>query len=148
MKKNCMVYCSFEIVEKFEPKIPKNRIEGKTASEDDTIPRICVSTDIRKAVNAIPGGGLTLKLMKEMKMPMIVHAYYLYSDKFIRPTKKLLPDVDMTGEHLLLQEPEKIYRKDYEILNPYFLELTDPNGRKGVFMVGCDLKKTYKMKIL
>lgn len=141
MKKNYMVHCSFEIVEKFEPRIPKNRIEGNALSEDNTIPRICVSTDIRKAINAIPDGGLTIKLMKEMKIPMIIHAYYLYSNNFIKPSKELLPDVDMSGEHWLLQEPDKIYRKDYEILNPYFLEVTDVNERKGTFMVGCNLRQ-------
>ena len=52
MKKNCMVHCSFDLVDHFEPRVPKNRIEGKK-SEDGTIARICVASDIRNAINAI-----------------------------------------------------------------------------------------------
>ena len=48
MKKNCMVHCSFDLVDHFEPRVPKNRIEGKK-SEDGTIARICVASDIRNS---------------------------------------------------------------------------------------------------
>ena len=76
MKKNFMVHCSFDLVDHFEPRVPKNRIEGKK-SEDGTIARICVASDIRNAINAIPGGGQTVQLMQQMGMPIIIHAYYL-----------------------------------------------------------------------
>lgn len=140
MKKNCMVHCSFDLVDHFEPRVPKNRIEGKK-SEDGTIARICVASDIRNAINAIPGGGQTVQLMQQMGMPMIIHAYYLYSDEFIKPSEEQLPDVELTGERWLLKVPDKVYRRDYEITDAFFWKIKDRNGKEGIHMVGCNLKQ-------
>ena len=60
MQKQKFIHVSFDPVEKFEPKIPKNR----APEEDQTIRRICcikagkdMKKDIMKALNASPCAG-------------------------------------------------------------------------------------------
>lgn len=48
------VHVSFDIVEKFIPRVPRQRCQG----EDMSIPRICVADTILDAINAIPQAGI------------------------------------------------------------------------------------------
>lgn len=44
------IHISFDIVNEFIPRVPRQRCLG----EDETVPRICVTEDILNAVNAVP----------------------------------------------------------------------------------------------
>ena len=44
------IHISFDIVDEFTPRVPRQRCPG----EDETVPRICVAEDILIAVNSVP----------------------------------------------------------------------------------------------
>lgn len=50
------IHISFDIVDEFTPRVPRQRCPG----EDETVPRICVAEDILNAVNAVPQAGLVM----------------------------------------------------------------------------------------
>lgn len=72
-----MVHVSFDLVDEFIPRVPKQRCEG----ENNTIKRICVAPSIIEALNAIPQAGLVVRNMKSLGLPVIIHCYYLKADK-------------------------------------------------------------------
>ena len=67
------IHVSFDIVDEFIPRVPRQRCPG----EDETVPRICVAEDILNAVNAVPQAGLVMENMKSLGLPVVIHAYYL-----------------------------------------------------------------------
>ena len=71
------VHCSWDILEpdSLVPRIPKTRIDGPNVKEDDTVPRICVSDTVQRALMAMPGTGKIIKNMQKYKVPVIIHAY-------------------------------------------------------------------------
>ena len=54
------IHVSLDIVERFVPRIPGQRIPG----EDGTIPRICVSNRLLDCINAMPSGPEALQSME------------------------------------------------------------------------------------
>ena len=91
----------------FTPRIPTNRFEGDLAEhpwlgripEDDTIPRICVTTNISYAINAI---GLPLVSKTGIRG-------YLYKALNPRAVSRdlpriLVPDANETNEHWILSK--------------------------------------------
>lgn len=69
-----MVHCSFDTVTEFNPRVPKQRVEGMF-TEDDKIKRICVAPTVQQALRGIPQSGMVMETMKKLKLPIIVHAY-------------------------------------------------------------------------
>lgn len=122
-----LVHVSFEIIDEFIPRIPKDRADG----EDNTIPRICVTTDIVRAINALPNGSLVLHKMRVLKLPTIIHVYYLKADKVMsnEEVAKHVPDALSSGEMWILEKPKSVYRVDYEITDMIQSEIKDCNSK-------------------
>lgn len=82
-----------------------------------------------------------METMKELKLPIIVHAYYLKGEFFYNPTEEQVPDVSVTGEHWLLQNPDSVYRRDYEVTDFLTRRLKDMNGKEEPFLIGAQIKQ-------
>lgn len=124
-----MVHVSFDLVDEFIPKVPKQRCKG----ENDTIKRICVAPSIIEALNAIPQAGLVVRNMKSLGLPVIIHCYYLKADKVMSndEVQKYVPDAEFTGEMWILEKPKAVNRVDYEI--------TDCIVKQGVDVFGNEM---------
>lgn len=120
-----MVHVSFDPVLKFKPRIPEQRIEGAYA-EDNRTKRICVAPTILRALQAIPQSALVLQYMQRLELPLVIHVYYL-TGIFYKPSVEEVPDAPLTQEHWLLQEPESVLRKDYEVMHFSSVEVMDQN---------------------
>ena len=138
------VHCSWDILEpdSLVPRIPKTRIDGPNVKEDDTVPRICVSDTVQRALMAMPGTGKIIKNMQKYKVPVIIHAYYLEQDRksIRRPRKSEVPDVELTGECWMLKPPISVIRRDYLVKNPAIESIQDLNGTDMEALCGCTLK--------
>ena len=77
------IHISFDIVDEFIPRVPRQRCPG----EDETVPRICVAEDILNAVNAVPQAGLVMENMKNIGLPVVIHAYYLTGEGMGKSTE-------------------------------------------------------------
>lgn len=114
------IHVSLDIVERFVPRIPGQRIPG----EDGTIPRICVSNRLLDCINAMPSGPEALQSMERLGVPLVIHAYYMQAEQVL-PTKEVaryVPDAEWSHESWLLTEPTKVYRVDYHVVNPQFFK--------------------------
>lgn len=119
------IHVSFDIVDEFIPRVPRQRCPG----EDKTIPRICVAEDILNAVNAVPQAGLVMENMKSLGLPVVIHAYYLTGEGMGKEdVQKYVPDAKLTGEFWLTEKPESIRRVDYEIVDFTTETVRDPFG--------------------
>lgn len=123
-----LIHVSFDRVDEFIPRVPKNKADG----ENNTIPRICVTNDIVRAICALPNGGLVLHKMSLLKLPTIIHVYYLKADK-VMPTEevsKYVPDALSSGEMWILEKPKSVYRVDYEITDMLQTKINNSEGRE------------------
>lgn len=82
-----------------------------------------------------------METMKKLKLPIIVHAYYLKGEFFYKPTEGQVPDASITGEHWLLQNPDFVYRRDYEVTDFLTRRLKDMNGKEEPFLIGAQIKQ-------
>ena len=133
-----MIHCSFDLVDKFVPRIPKNRCIG----EDATIPRICAGQTIRGCLSSMPKAGDTMHRMRQMGLPVIIHAYYMRCKHAVFDIKDYVPDATTTGEIWLLESPSEIHRVDYEIRFERCMWYTDPYGQQQRYPVGVRLRRT------
>ena len=67
------VHVSFDIVDHFTPRIPKQRCP----KEDAIISRICVAENLTMAINALPQAGDVICAMKDLKLPIIIHDFFI-----------------------------------------------------------------------
>ena len=74
-----MVHVSFDEVERFVPRVPKQICPD----EDNTTPRICVAPNILSAIQAMPQGGTVAYNMARIGVPVVIHAYYIESDAIL-----------------------------------------------------------------
>lgn len=83
-----LLHVSFEPVEEFIPRIPEER----HIDEDQSIPRICLSDDIRLALRAMPHAGTYIKFFLARKRNPIFYVYRLSPEKIghIVPRKQNL----------------------------------------------------------
>ena len=132
MKKPKLIHCSFDEVYSFEPRVPKSRSEY----EDDQIKRICVSPTIRQCIDAIPRAGNIMRFMREVGMPVVIHAYYLEADKVEYDTTEYVPDADVTGEMWILEKPTDWKRIDYELTSFALKDGKDRNGSDITWVYG------------
>lgn len=96
------IHISFDIVDEFTPRVPRQRCPG----EDETVPRICVAEDILNAVNAVPQAGLVMENMKSLGLPVVIHAYYLTGEGMGKEkVQNYVPDAKLTGEFWLTEKP-------------------------------------------
>ena len=65
-----LIHVSFDEVEKFIPRIPKQICPN----EDNTTPRICVAQNVLCAIQAMPQGGEVIYYMARLGVPVVVHA--------------------------------------------------------------------------
>lgn len=138
MKKKRLVHVSYDLVDKFVPRIPKQRAKDENAS----IERICVAPDISHAMLAIPQFATVAEYMRELKLPVIIHVYYLESNSIMNweEVAKYVPDAPYTKESWILEEPASVHRVDYEIVNFKIKQGHDTNGDE----LACILE--YKLK--
>lgn len=119
------IHISFDIVDEFTPRVPRQRCPG----EDETVPRICVAEDILNAVNAVPQAGLVMENMKNLGLPVIIHAYYLTGEGMGKEeVQNYVPDAKLTGEFWLTEKPREVRRVDYEIVDFTTETVKDPFG--------------------
>lgn len=98
------IHVSFDIVDEFIPRVPRQRCPG----EDETVPRICVAEDILNAVNAVPQAGLVMENMRSLGLPVVIHAYYLTGEGMGKEeVQNYVPDAKLTGEFWLTENPGK-----------------------------------------
>ena len=133
-----MIHCSFDLVDKFVPRIPKNRCIG----EDATIPRICAGQTIRGCLSSMPKAGDTMHRMRQMGLPVIIHAYYMRCKHAVFDIKDYVPDATTTGEIWLLESPSEVHRVDYEVRFKRCMWYTDPYGQQQRYPVGVRLRRT------
>lgn len=133
-----MIHVSFDLVDNFKPRIPKNRCIG----EDWTIPRICAGQSIRGCLSSMPKAGDTMHRMKQMGLPVIIHAYYMRCKHAVFDTEKYVPDANTTGEIWLLESPSEVHRVDYEVRFRECKWYTDLYGYKQRYPVGVRLRRT------
>lgn len=139
MKKRKLIHVSFDLVNGFAPRISAQVCPG----EDETIPRICVSPSIIKALQSIPQAGEVMYYIEEIGVPIIIHAYYMKSDAVLMPEQiaDKVPDALATGETWIMEIPVEVRRFDYEIVNPFIIKKKDGNGTVERFLVGYDSLK-------
>ena len=128
-----LIHVSFDEVEKFIPRIPKQICPN----EDNTTPRICVAPNVLCAIQAMPQGGEVIYYMARLGVPVIVHAYYIESDAVLMPEQisDKVPDAITTGEMWVTEVPAAVRRIDYEIRNPFVPKRTDKNGTRERFLI-------------
>lgn len=134
-----MVHVSFDLVKEFTPRVPQQRCPN----ENDTIKRICVAPDVLSAMQSIPQCGNVMCIMRELGLPIIVHAYYLKSGNVMQNDKVLehVPDAETTGEMWILDKPESVYRVDYEITDFLAPKRKDMYGTEQHFVFAIDKKR-------
>lgn len=119
------IHISFDIVNEFIPRVPRQRCPG----EDETVPRICVAEDLPNAVNAVPQAGLVMEHMKSLGLPVVIHAYYLTGEGMEKEeVQNYVPDAKATGEFWLTENPREVRRVDYEIADFTTETVKDPFG--------------------
>lgn len=128
-----LIHVSFDEVEKFIPRIPKQICPN----EDNTTPRICVAPNVLCAIQAMPQGGEVIYYMARLGVPVIVHAYYIESDAVLMPEQisDKVPDAIATGEMWVMEVPAAVRRIDYEIRNPFVPKRIDKNGTRERFLI-------------
>lgn len=132
MKKPKLIHCSFDEVYDFEPRVPKSR----SSYEDDQIKRICVAPTIRQCIDAMPRAGNIMRFMREVGMPVVIHAYYLEADRVEYDTREYVPDADATGEMWILEKPTDWKRIDYELTCFSLKDGKDRNGADITWVYG------------
>lgn len=136
-----MVHVSFDIISEFKPRVPKNRCEG----EDNKIPRICVSKNLIGAIRGMPQGADTVLAMEKLKIPIIIHAYYLTSNNVVSSEnllkRKLVPDVLNTHEMWITTTPTSIYRVDYKVENADIIDVECVDGVKRKYLLNANFKR-------
>lgn len=142
-----LVHCSWDRLDmnSFVPRVPQTRIEGCVACEDNVTPRICVADSVVNALKAMPRSGEIIKKMRKLRLPIIIHAYYLEQEnKYVYcPTEDQVPDVKVTGEKWLLKAPKKVKRKDYIVEHALVLPCKDANNKHTDVLLSCIIKPTY-----
>lgn len=68
-----LVHLSFDPIDHFEPRVPKHQFP----SENKTVPRICLSERVDRALCAIPQGGFAARAMFDFRKTVapVLHAY-------------------------------------------------------------------------
>lgn len=139
MSKTKLIHCSFDLVDRFEPRVPDSRIEV-VGMEDAETPRICVAPSILHCPKAIPKSGETIRWMQAVGLKPIIHAYYLQSDNVYQPTKDQVADVGWTKEMWVLDKPKDWRRRDYEIVSCCMTDGKDMFGNDVVCINSVELK--------
>lgn len=134
-----MVHVSFDLVKEFVPRVPQQRCPN----ENDTIERICVAPDVLSAMQSIPQCGEVMYFMRELGLPIIIHAYYMKSDNIIENSdvQKYVPDAEATREMWILDKPKSVYRVDYEITDFLAPMRKDMYGTEQHFVFLADKKR-------
>lgn len=149
MQKQKFIHVSFDPVEKFEPRIPKNRAPG----EDQTIRRICcirtgkdIEKDIMKALNASPCAGEALNRIASFGFYPVLHVYELDSQDYLLPdeVQKYVPDAYYSGECWLTKKPISFIHKCYEVTWFKTKEVSDNFGTEWQAVVALKLEKLKK----
>mgnify|MGYP004458291345 FL=1 len=114
------IHVSFDVVDAFKPRVPKSRIEG----EDDTIPRICVANRLLDCINAMPSGPETMRAMRQLGLPVVIHAYYMQAQEIWNTDAiiQYVPDARCYGESWIRTVPTHVRRVDYQVLKPQFYQ--------------------------
>lgn len=136
-------------IKHFEPRIPKTTYE----TEDRTINRICVTTNLRKAFSAAPQMGNILKGMLDNGITPIIYIYTFYKKDFKRDEYKTpeeivgyVADAINNEEYWLLKTPSKVSCKKVYITDALIKKMKDMFGITEYFCFFCWMKKTSTKK--
>ncbi len=134
-----MVHVTFDLVERFTPRVPKQRCVG----EENITPRICVSSRLLQALQAVPTSGLAVYNMKRLGVPVVIHAYYLQSDNVLTSDQiaDKVADAVVNDEMWILDEPTKVYRVDYELTDSITVDARDRHGEQQRFLLSAEFKR-------
>lgn len=97
-------------VEEFTPRIPQMTYE----TENRTIPRICVTTNLQKAFQASPQMGNILRAFLDNGMHPVIYVYRFYKKDYkhayLSPSeiKKHVMDAEQNEEYWLTKKPERV----------------------------------------
>ena len=127
MKKPKLIHCSFDEVLSFEPRVPMSSVEGY---EDTEIKRICCAPSVEKCLKAMPQAGEVIRFMRLANVAVIVHAYYLESDRVEYDTSDYVIDALVTDEMWVMDKPKDWKRIDWEITSCTLTEGEDLRGKK------------------
>lgn len=136
-KENQLVHVSFDIVDEFLPRVPKQRCPN----EDGNIPRICASPTVIQCLQAIPQAGEVMCRTRELGLPVIIHAYYMRCKQVIEDVTQWVGDAAATGEKWLTDKPDEVRRIDYEVVAQYVEWYTDIYGVRQRFPMDIKLKR-------
>lgn len=145
MAKKKLIHCSFDLVDNFTPRVPDSRIKVRWQDrecENAVTPRICVSPTVLQCLKAMPKAGETIRWMRAVGIPPVVHAYYLESDNVHMCTKDDVLDADITGEMWILDRPKDWHRVDYEITACHMTDGKDLFGKDVVAIHSAELRRT------
>ena len=132
------VHVSFDIVDQFVPRIPKQRCP----EEDATISRICVAENLTMAINSLPQAGEAVCAMKNLKLPIIIHAYYIKGEGMNNEeVRKYVPDAEFSGEYWITSVPSSVRRIDYEITEFEDKTIQDRFGHDRIVLWGIQTKR-------
>ena len=132
------VHVSFDIVDHFTPRIPKQRCP----EEDAIISRICVAENLTMAINALPQAGDVICAMKDLKLPIIIHAYYIKGEGMNNEeVRKYVPDAEFSGEYWITSVPLSVLRIDYEIAGFETKVIQDRFGHDLIVLWGIQTKR-------
>ena len=137
-----LIHCSFDLVEQFVPRVPKSRaVYAGKEYEDFITPRICTAPTILCCLRAMPRAGEVIRWMKAVGMKPVIHAYYLQSDSVKNCTSSDVPDADTTHEIWVLEKPNNVIIRDYEIVSCNLRDDKDMLGRSFVWIENLTLKR-------
>lgn len=137
-----LIHCSFDIVDEFVPRVPDSRaVYDDKEYEDSTTPRICTAPSILHCLRAMPRAGGVIRWMHAVGMKPVIHAYYLQANSVKVCTSDEVPDADTTHAVWVLEKPEKVTRRDYEIVSCSMHDGKDMLGRSFVRIDGIKLKR-------
>lgn len=141
-------HISLSPVQTFEPRIPKMTYE----SEDRTIPRICVTSNLQKAFQAAPQMGNILRVFLDNGIHPIIYIYRFYKNDFknayMTPSeiKKYVADAEQNQEYWLLRKPSHISCKKVIVTDAWIRYMEDMFHIKENFCFHVSLKETKTKK--
>ncbi len=141
-------HISLSPIETFEPRIPKMTYE----SENRTISRICVTSNLQKAFRAAPKMGNILRVFLDNGIHPIIYIYRFYKkdfkDSYMTPSeiKEYVADAEANEEYWLLKKPTRVSCKKVIVTDANIKYMEDMFHIKENFCCWAFMKNTKTKK--
>lgn len=141
-------HISLSPVKEFVPRIPKMTYE----SENKTIPRICVSSNLQKAFRAAPQMGNILRAFLDNGIHPVIYIYRFYKKDFqnayMTPSEvwEYVADAIANEEYWLLKAPTRVSCKKVVVSDALLRFMEDMFSVKEYFCYHVHLKTTRSKK--